>query len=272
MALQAVAGAFPRMIGTLTGSQNFDRLEYERQRAAWANEIPGTLTGYDCPECKNRGYFTEADEEGRHFTRDCKCMATRRSMKRVKRSGLTPLVERCTFDNYETRHEWQRTAKAAALDFATNPRGWLVLSGVPGSGKTHLGVAVCRQLMLDGHESRYILWRELVAKLRAAMNTEQYAEILEPLKSVNTLYLDDFLKTGKNDAPTTSDCSIAFEIIDARYNGGDLITVLSTERTIEEILNFDQALGSRIYERSRDHLLTFAGTEKNYRLRGQGSR
>ena len=45
--------------------------------------------GYiDCPECDNRGC--------------AKCMPKRRSIHRIKKSGLDKLLERCTFESFTT--------------------------------------------------------------------------------------------------------------------------------------------------------------------------
>ena len=81
------------------------------------------------------------------------------------------------------------------------------------------------------------------------------------------LYIDDFLKCGKNEVPTKADTDVALEILMARYNQPDKLTVISTERSISELLELDEALGSRIYERSKGFCLRNTGTDKNWRLR-----
>ena len=60
---------------------------------------------------------------------------------------------------------------------------------------------------------------------------------------------------------------VALELIMVRYNQRDKLTILSTERSIDELLDIDEALGSRVYERSKGFYLRFAGREKNWRLR-----
>lgn len=245
-----------------------DRFEYAKQRAEWANKIKGTLTGYNCELCLNRGFFMVANENGTNSTVECKCMKTRKSLKILKKSGLEDLVKESTFKKFETDVEWREEAKKLAQAYAVNSDGkWFVASGEPGSGKTHLCVAICREYMLRGVETRYVLWRSLIKKLKASMNTDKYESILDELRMVDILYIDDFLKVGRNHVPSESDIGIAFEIINDRYNKKNSITLISTERSIEEIMYLDTALGSRIYERSRGFYLRNEGKEKDYRIK-----
>lgn len=248
--------------------------EYARKRAEFANRVQGSLEGYDCKRCLNRGYIMRGEEDGTTTAVKCRCMAIRNSLKILSRSGLETLVRRSTFDQYQTPEEWQRTAKALAQSYAKGPDGWFLATGNAGSGKTHLCVAICRELMLRGMETRYVLWREVVARIRAlAFKDAEYQALAKELKTVQVLYIDDFLKAGidpRTGEPrvTSEEINTAFEILNARYNDLSLVTVISTERSVEDILRLDQALGSRIYERSKGHILRLDGAEKNWRMNG----
>ena len=64
---------------------------------------------------------------------------------------------------------------------------------------------------------------------------------------------------------TDSDKSIIFEIIDYRYfNQKPLI--ISSEKTCEELLYIDEAIGSRIIEMSNGYIVENKGAKSNYRL------
>jgi DNA replication protein DnaC len=65
---------------------------------------------------------------------------------------------------------------------------------------------------------------------------------------------------------TPADVNLAFEILNYRYVNRRLVTILSSEKTIEEILDIDEAVGSRIFERCKGHYVKFVGKE-NWRLR-----
>ena len=67
------------------------------------------------------------------------------------------------------------------------------------------------------------------------------------------------------------DVNLAFEIINARYNTSGLITLISSERTLDELMRIDEATASRIYERTkqnRNHY-NLAGKE-NWRMKQTG--
>lgn len=246
-------------------------LAYERKRAEWGNKTPGTLPGYDCPECLNRGYHHVVDDRGRHFTRECRCMARRRYEKRLEKSGLGDLARRYTLERWETREPWQQRAKALAEAYAKAKSGWFVAAGSVGAGKTHLCTALCGLLLRDGVEVRYMLWREAATRAKALVNDETaYRRLVEPLKQVPCLYIDDLFKTGGGAAPSTGDLNLAFELLNARYNDASLLTVISTERLMGEFLKLDQAVGSRICERAGDWYIPLAGKE-NWRLRRDGA-
>ncbi len=230
------------------------------------NMIPGTLEGYDCPLCLNRGYIS-VRKDGHTMSRVCSCMEIRRSIKRAQHSGLGKLLEDCTFESYETPEPWQKKAKEKASAYAENPEGWFVAAGRAGSGKTHLCTAICKVLLAKGRSVRYEMWRQSSQRIRAvAMDAEAKQELMEPLIGADVLYIDDFMKTAGGNSPTKADIELAFDVINARYNAR-ATTILSTEWSIDGLLNLDEAMASRIVEMaSKSTLLTFSGEGKNWRL------
>ena len=116
--------------------------------------------------------------------------------------------------------------------------------------------------------ARYMLWRDDAAKLKAMVNDREYGEAMSRLKQVDVLYIDDFLKTPPGTSPTAGDINLAFELLNHRYNSGRL-TVISSEKTIDDIIRVDPALGSRIFEASRGHgVIIGEHPGRNYRLKG----
>lgn len=242
-------------------------IAYEQRKADRTNATEGTLTGYDCPLCRNRGYFRYVDAEGHPRNAECSCMATRRNLDRIERSGLADLVERYAFSNWQVIDGWQQKALNKATAYAEHPDGWFLACGSVGTGKSHLCTAICSKLMHDGIDVRYMLWRDISTQAKAAVNDQAaYAAIVEPLKSVQCLYIDDLYKAGKGQQPTVADVNLAFEILNARYCDSTKLTVISTERSLSELIEIDEAVGSRIYERSKGHGFSFDG-KQNWRLR-----
>lgn len=225
-----------------------------------SNLLECDLGGIDCPICHNRGTLLRL-ENGMLFTRECECMAKRRSMRRIRRSNMEDMLRRYTFDSYETPDDERKKIKSAALDFANGNGGWFYIAGQSGSGKTHICTAICSRLIDRGKEVYYMRWRDESRQLKGMLNTEEIEKPLEKLKRVPVLYIDDFFKGGANDA----DVRMAFEILNARYNDTRLRTVISSEMTIKALLKVDEALGGRIWERSSGYRIT--APRENWRLR-----
>ena len=244
--------------------------EQLREDADRYNTIPGNLTGYDCPLCLNRGYHYFVDESGGRYpglkTRDCECRVKRRNIRRIEQSGLKDLMQRYTFDTWQTPQKWQASALRLAKQYAEQREGWFLAAGHSGSGKTHLCTAICAELMNAGLSVRYVLWREMSVQAKAVVNDdEEYERITAPLKQVRVLYIDDLFKVGRGKEPTPGDVNLAFEILNARYNDQQKLTIISTELSIDDLLDADEATGSRIYERSGKYYLNFAN-RANWRL------
>jgi len=113
-----------------------------------------------------------------------------------------------------------------------------------------------------------MLWKDESVRLKAVVTDgSEYSQIIEPLKKVDVLYIDDFLKTERGKFPTTGDVNIAFELINHRYINKK-ITIFSSERDVDEIIDIDEATGSRIYERTKNgvYLSVSKDKSKNYRL------
>lgn len=253
--------------------------EREQRRCESYNREEGKLheaDGYDCKICRNKGDIWVADKDDRgqwsHFSRTCKCVEIRNNIKRMKRSGLKDIIADYTFDKFEATEPWQKAIKEAAMAYAKAPEGWFFLGGQSGAGKTHLCTAICRELLLSGKSVHYMLWRDEVAKIKAAsMDAETLAPIMHRLKTVEVLYIDDLFKTGKApdgsvQRPTGADVARAFEIINQRYCNPSLLTIISSEWSEVELLDIDEATAGRIYERAKTFSIA-KDRARNYRIR-----
>lgn len=220
----------------------------DEMRAQTLNNAVGDLGELDCPICKNKG-FTYCFKDHFLTAKECSCMAKRKSLRRIRQSGLMDQLQVYTFQAYQTPEEWQAIAKRKAQVFAADPDGrWFVIAGTPGTGKTHLCTAIASVLMEAGREVRYMLWREEAPKLKASVNDrDRYEGEIQKWKKVDVLYIDDFFKGGVTEA----DVNLAFELLNSRYSDKNAVTIISSEKTLEQILDTDEAIGSRIYERSK---------------------
>ena len=243
------------------------------------NESEGRLNqedNYECPICKNKGhlmaYRAYGEDDFEIYMYDCKCLKARASIRRMQRSGLKSVIKELTFDKYETPEEWQKTIKEAAQRFVKDDEhGYFFIGGQSGAGKTAICTAICREYLLKGKEVNYMLWTDEVAKLKGYISEkhDKYVEAMEALKNVDVLYIDDLFKT----APTIADIRLAFEIINARYIFHQKFgkkTIISTECTLDDLINIDEALGGRIAQYTMEEGYGFSiakDRKKNWRLR-----
>lgn len=252
--------------------QSYDPAALAKMKADTLNEMPGSLTGHDCYKCRNRGSIAFYRDDGSIFTRECDCMKIRRCVWEMEKSGLKNIIRELTFEAFIPTEPWQKTMKDTAAAYAKNPEGWLLLAGQSGCGKTHLCTAVCRERLLLGDEVRYMPWRDKLAQIKAcSLDSEYRARLIEGYKNAQILYIDDLYKTGQNEkgecAPRPADINLAFEIINHRYIN-HLTTIVSTERTPQELVEIDEATGSRILEMADSNVLAIGkNTKRNYRLR-----
>lgn len=234
------------------------------------NKGIGELKYYDCEKCKNRGYIAFVNDDGLFAIDSCDCMSVRTSNERIAKSGLADLMKKYTFDKYTTTEKWQESIKESAKAFVDDTHGnWFFIGGQVGSGKTMICTSIAGELLSRGKKTAYMLWRDEIIPLKANVNdSEEYETRINRFKTVPVLYIDDFFKVEHGKMPTSADVNIAFELLNYRYNDPELTTIISSEFTTKEIINIDEAVGSRIYERSKKYQINInADINKNYRLR-----
>lgn len=266
------------ILGTSTAPA-FDQVAWEQKKADDYNAEAGHLNeqdGYDCPICKNKGTIMSVevkDNWPRPRMRDCKCMAMRYTIARMKRSGLQNIITECTFDKYEEIDPWHTSVKQRAKDYAANPSGWFFVGGQSGAGKSHLCTAICRTFLLRGDRVQYMMWVDDSAKLKGIVNEgDEYVREVDRFKKSPVLYIDDLFKVqndnGQNrQKPTAADVRLAFEIINYRVVS-KLPTIISSEFTLAELVDIDQAVAGRIAEMAESNAISIApDIAKNYRLR-----
>ena len=279
-AIQDVMKKLPMNTGSVC---NYEPGMSERMKAETANSENGKLNqkdGYDCQICRNKGYIIRAVEENgfwRIVAQECQCMKIRRTIRRMEKSGLKNLMRDYTFGKFEVSENWQKTVQNAAASYAKSPQGWFFIGGQSGCGKTHICTAICRELILQGLDVVYMLWRGEITRLKAMVtDVDKYDNNIQLFKRAEVLYIDDFFKMGRgvgnNDIqkPTMADINIAFELLNYR-SINNLQTIISSEFNIAELLEIDQALAGRIVENANPMPIVIRpDIKKNYRLKKVG--
>lgn len=263
--------------------------DYEQAKADAYNSSEGDLDkedGYNCDICKNKGLIASVSRNELfgyycEVYKPCKCQKARSAIRRLNKSGLKNVVKEYSFEKYETVEPWQQTIKESAMNFVNDDdNNFFFIGGQSGAGKTHICTAIAVEYIRRGKEVRYMLWRDEISKIKAVVNEgEEYSSLMDSLKQTDVLYIDDLFKNGKGEdgkpkPPTSADINAAFEIINYRYNNKrNLITIISSERTLAELVDIDEAVAGRIAERAKAGGYCFnlkKDKSRNWRMKGCG--
>lgn len=235
--------------------------------------------GYNCPLCNNRGDTLALEERmGGVFeiAIPCRCMEMRRAIWQMRTSGLENVIRECTFERFTAGQPWQRAmldVTRAWLDEGEPAGQWLYLGGQPGCGKTHLCTAAVRELLYK-KPVVYMPWEREGKRLKAVVNEAgEYGPAIARLEEAPVLYIDDLFKPvpderGESRWPTGADVRLAFEILNYRYINR-LPTLISSEWTLRQLIDIDEATASRVNERCGFGKFAIAvkpDRAKNYRL------
>lgn len=253
--------------------ETFSTNDFQSMQVMWYNSTPGKLQGYDCSKCLNRGNLMVI-RDGYEVIQECECMQIRRSYQAAETSGLKHLIKNCTFEAFQTDEQWQVSMKRLAAEYCKDSQeDWMLFSGNTGCGKTHICTAVSSYLLRHGRVVKYKLWSDILHEMSSAkFRIDEYNAIMDELRSIDVLYIDDFLKTpispnGQFETPEAAEIRTAYEVINARYNANKK-TIISCELFLEEIQRIDGAVGGRIKQRCGKYIMQVTrDTTRNYRDR-----
>ena len=221
---------------------------------------------YDCPKCRDLGYTFEMGKDNNEIAVPCQCLSKKRAVENLKKCGLSDVFKKKTFESYKTLTTSQIAAKHKSLKYCKSDfqnKKSIILSGRSGTGKTHLGIAIMLNLIEQGVNCRYVEYNNMIISLKQSVMDElNHLKEMEKLLNPRVLFIDDFLK-GKT---TDSDLNYIYRIINSRYLSNKQL-IISTEKSMEEILSWDEAVGSRLVEMAGENIIYFDENSLNYRLK-----
>ena len=157
-----------------------------------------------CPFCDDTGWKSVFDDGVRRVVR-CDCWREQQAQARLSEANIPTRYRHCTLDNFvvynESLERALEAAKALPQRFAEPQtsrqlagRG-LFFDGAPGVGKTHLAVALLRQIVrVESVRGLFYDTRDLLRIIRSTYDPSirtTELEVLRPVMTSDLLVLDD---------------------------------------------------------------------------------
>jgi len=249
-----------------------DKINHLKQKSKeHLNTLPKIT--YSCEICKDVG-GTISVKDGVEYYSECECQKSSKTERLFKSSHLTFEFRQKTFDSWDTTwlSDEVRKAHKCALNYAgafdrirNTRRNSISLLGNSGAGKTHLLTAISNTLIKKGISVHYFPFVEGFNELKS--DFDDLNNRIEKMQKADVLFIDDLFKGRKDNTPFQIEQM--FGVINYRYMN-HLPILISSEKTVDDLIRIDEALGSRIYEMSKDFTVELVGSNNNYRMRKTG--
>lgn len=225
---------------------------------------------YECDQCKDTLWV----HMGGNDFKPCVCREIKQARRIIEIAGISETFNSKTIRDYIPKNEIQRCARSLAVEYVqgfteivSTRNNSLMFLGQSGSGKTHLTIAIGNALLKAGIAVRYMQYRESMTSIKQVMYDDmEYTRRMMPWKHTPVLLIDDMFKgVIRNGKANESELSIMFDLINHRYLAGNVI-LASSEYLLDQILELDEATGSRLSEMAKGRVIELIGKELNHRM------
>lgn len=164
----------------------------------------------------------------------------REEIKRLQEFGVPLNLCNATLENWMPGNESEAGVLAKVREFAAARRGFLVLLGGLGTGKSHLATAVLRTF----ERAWFVKQSDLLRRLRQTYRDRDADDPVDRAQYAGCLVLDEIgLSAGGRDEPT-----LLHDVLDHRH-GNQKPTILTGNLKYEELLAI---LGERLADRLQE--------------------
>jgi DNA replication protein DnaC len=207
-----------------------------------------------CEKCSGTGWIPENDENEFNRVVACECKKQIRIERLAKLARIPARYDETTIDIYKPKGESQKAAKIIAAKYVEQyplRTEGLLFMGTCGVGKTHLAIAILRDLIQRGFSGVFYDFQDLLIQVRESWSAGDIheSEILHPVLTSKVLVIDELGAMKKTDWSI----EMLSYVVNYRYNNAKT-TIFTCNYLDKARTPGEETLTDRVGKRLRSRL------------------